>query len=353
MVGYLQQTGNFPDYLFINSCVWDLSRWGPNGVDQYKEDVPKTLKLFNEKLPKTTRVIFTTTLPLSSECSGGFLSKEIEFLRYVLPWHIMEANRFVAEAAREHKYDVLDLHYHTRFLIEEWKEDGIHFSPTLYRFMTNMILTHLALVESAKLPDVVTLDGTFLERSTMFYDGKEFESQRNEQNKGNGFKPYSKNKNSFSQGNFHFKPRYVASNFLDCDSSLNTFCNNFCHNRDNVNVHKNSSVHCRNNFNNPGHNFLCNSNNFAQNNFLTPRFNFSNSFRSNNNVVPPHIRKNQAKLHINPVFFFGSNNSKNNNNFFNAACGNFPQNFVDNSANSNNDNKGFYMENTFPQMNLW
>lgn len=151
-----------PDVLVINSCVWDLTRWGPDGVAEYKRNVVDTMQFFKRTLPGETLVIFATTLPLSSHCTGGFLKKQIEFLRYMLPWHITEANSFLEEMAKLYRYDVLDFHYNMRFLTEEWMPDGIHWTPIAYRFLTNLLLTHLALSFNSPLPGVHKLDEDFI-----------------------------------------------------------------------------------------------------------------------------------------------------------------------------------------------
>lgn len=159
-----------PDYVVINSCVWDLSRWGPDGVVAFKKNLVSTLEYLTKKLPSTTRVIFYTTLPLDPKCTGGFLKKEVNFMRVMLPWHIIEANNYIATQAKAYKYDVLDLHYHLRFFIDQWEHDGIHWSPMAYRFVTNLLLTHITLCEGKALPGVVTLDKTILERTQILLE---------------------------------------------------------------------------------------------------------------------------------------------------------------------------------------
>lgn len=95
-----EDDADFPDFVVINSCVWDVSRWGPNGVEQYQEGLGETLQVFHEVLPKSTRVVFCTSFPISADCQGGFLSEEIDFLRFLLPWHICEANAYTAQVRR-------------------------------------------------------------------------------------------------------------------------------------------------------------------------------------------------------------------------------------------------------------
>lgn len=159
------KNGVTPDVVVFNSCVWDLSRWGPNGVAEYKKNVVHMLDYLKKRLLPDCLVVFTTTLPLSPHCRGGFLKKEVEFLGYELPWHVIEANYFLAETAKSYEFDVLDLHYHMRFLCEEWTPDGIHWSPLAYRLITNLLLTHLALSFGVPLPGVCGIDEKFIQQS--------------------------------------------------------------------------------------------------------------------------------------------------------------------------------------------
>lgn len=158
-----------PDVVVINSCVWDLSRWGPNGVAEYKRNMTDTMELLKKTLTKTCKVIFTTTLPLSTESKGGFLKQQIEFLRSALPLHLIEANTFLAEIAQVYGYDVLDFYYSMRFLQNEWMPDGIHWTPVAYRLLTNLLLTHLALSANCALPGVFALDDEFIQNSQFDY----------------------------------------------------------------------------------------------------------------------------------------------------------------------------------------
>lgn len=76
----------------------------------------------------------------------------------MLPWHIIEANAYMADQVQSYKYDIVDLHHRMKFLIEEWGHDGIHWTPTAYRFMTNTLLTHIALCDKKDLPNIISVD---------------------------------------------------------------------------------------------------------------------------------------------------------------------------------------------------
>ncbi|KAF0306820.1 PC-esterase domain-containing protein 1A [Amphibalanus amphitrite] len=141
-----------PDLIVVNSCVWDISRWGPRGVDDFKVNLRKFLEHVQSTMRADTMLMWTTTMPVSSEPRGGFLIKQVEFLRHTLRFDVMEANSFSASLVRQFGYDVLDIHYHFRCLIHHRSRDGIHWQPQAVRGITNMLLTHVALAWNRILP---------------------------------------------------------------------------------------------------------------------------------------------------------------------------------------------------------
>ena len=56
-----------PDIIIVNSCLWDLTRYGMNGgVGPYKENLNRLLEEMKAFLPKKSLFIWNTTLPLRS-----------------------------------------------------------------------------------------------------------------------------------------------------------------------------------------------------------------------------------------------------------------------------------------------
>ncbi|XP_065221578.1 PC-esterase domain-containing protein 1A-like isoform X2 [Planococcus citri] len=141
-----------PDVFIMNSCLWDISRWGPHGVDAYKENMTKLMHLLKECLPSQTLFIWTTTLPVSSLIRGGLLIKQIDFLQDMLRFEVMEANIFCRQLIVSHGYDVLDTHYYLRMQVHRRFPDGLHYAPLPVRLITNLILTHVCLSWDIPLP---------------------------------------------------------------------------------------------------------------------------------------------------------------------------------------------------------
>ncbi|XP_071090826.1 PC-esterase domain-containing protein 1A-like isoform X1 [Haliotis cracherodii] len=133
-----------PDVVILNSCLWDISRYGVRAIDEYKENLKTLFRRFKEVLPADCLVIWNTTLPISKNARGGFIIPEIEFMNSTLRLDILEANYYAAKVVVENDFDVLDLHYFLRYQLHRRADDGIHWDMTAHRRMTNLLLTHIS-----------------------------------------------------------------------------------------------------------------------------------------------------------------------------------------------------------------
>ncbi|XP_065305839.1 uncharacterized protein [Dermacentor albipictus] len=142
-----------PDVVIVSSCLWDITRWGPRGVDDYKKNLHRFFWRLRCVLPQSCLVIWLTAAPLSQNMHGGFLLPELDFLKYSLRFHVNEANYFCKQTAAKYGIDVVDIHYYLRMMIEYRAEDGIHWHPVAVRLCTNLTLTHLVLSWGKQLPN--------------------------------------------------------------------------------------------------------------------------------------------------------------------------------------------------------
>ncbi|XP_065303945.1 PC-esterase domain-containing protein 1A-like [Dermacentor albipictus] len=172
-----------PDVIMVGSCLWDITRWGPNGVEEYKTNLAVFFTELKRILPPTSLVIWLTAAPLAQDVRGGFLIPQLEFLKYSLRFHVLEANSFCRETADKFGIDVVDIHYHLRMLLEHRAKDGIHWLPLAVRLCTNLLLTHIALSWGSKMPEA----GKFItgkERKVMLADKNGFDYTTDEDSKG-------------------------------------------------------------------------------------------------------------------------------------------------------------------------
>ncbi|KAB7502141.1 PC-esterase domain-containing protein 1A, partial [Armadillidium nasatum] len=143
----------YPDIIVVNSCMWDVTRWGPMREDDYKEDLIKFFSRIKKILPEDTLVIWTSTLPISTNFTkGGVLIKQLEFMKFSLRFMILEANKFTHQLCIAFGVDFLDLHYHMRFQLHRRSVDGIHWEPQATRYITCLLLTHISLAFDVPLP---------------------------------------------------------------------------------------------------------------------------------------------------------------------------------------------------------
>ncbi|RXG50837.1 PC-esterase domain-containing protein 1A, partial [Armadillidium vulgare] len=122
----------YPDIIVVNSCMWDVTRWGPMREDDYKEDLIKFFSRIKKILPEDTLVIWTSTLPISTNFTkGGVLIKQLEFMKFSLRFMILEANKFTHQLCIAFGVDFLDLHYHMRFQLHRRSVDALAFDVPL------------------------------------------------------------------------------------------------------------------------------------------------------------------------------------------------------------------------------
>nr|XP_027223411.1 uncharacterized protein LOC113815552 isoform X2 [Penaeus vannamei] len=142
-----------PHVVIMNSCIWDLTRWGAKQEDQYKKNMIDLFQHLRCLLPEDTLIIWLTTLPVSTgKIRGGVMIKQLEFVQHSMEFIVMEANKFAQELCMAFDFNLLDLHYYMRFQLQRRTKDGLHWEPPAVRMMTNFILSHIALSFGETLP---------------------------------------------------------------------------------------------------------------------------------------------------------------------------------------------------------
>lgn len=152
-VKLVESTKTPPDIVLINSTLWDLTRWGSSleCIKAFKTNVMRTFNLLRKSFPRA-RIVWKTSLPVSISATGSIFLDEVRCIVPMLPWHIVEANRYAATAATFFNIDTVDLHHHMYYQGHLRVKDGIHWKSDAVRYMTNVVLTHLALSDGTHLP---------------------------------------------------------------------------------------------------------------------------------------------------------------------------------------------------------
>jgi len=142
-----------PDLIIILSALWDINRWGPSGIEFYKQNCKALLEKVQGTFPTDkTQLIWLCAPPVSVEVWGGLMVEGMEFQRRSMRFNVMEGNLMVALTTAAHGFDVLDLHYWMTHQIHKRMPDGIHWTQDAVRLQLNIILTHVCLSRDIKLP---------------------------------------------------------------------------------------------------------------------------------------------------------------------------------------------------------
>ncbi|WAR21999.1 PED1A-like protein, partial [Mya arenaria] len=228
-----------PDVILMNSCLWDISRYGNRSVDHYKDNLATLFRRMKEALPETCLVIWNMTLPISKQARGGFLIPQVEYMNSSLRLDILEANFFVHKLALSYGFNTLDLHYYLRHQLQRRAGDGVHWDMTAHRRMTNLILSHVAQAWGRKPPEnasrVLTMQraGNANKRPIRAGEDFTFNCNANMNNNNNNRSKYSIN-NNLLPPSCNQNVQGPITNQININIANNYVKNNARHDRDQI-----------------------------------------------------------------------------------------------------------------------
>ncbi|XP_076968481.1 PC-esterase domain-containing protein 1A isoform X4 [Tamandua tetradactyla] len=153
--------GPAPDLVIINSCLWDISRYGRCSMESYRENLERVFMRMDQVLPDSCLLVWNMAMPLGERVTGGFLPPELldaQFLTQLQPLagslrrDVVEGNFYSATLAGDHCFDVLDLHFHFRHAVQHRHRDGVHWDQHAHRHLSHLLLTHVADAWGVELP---------------------------------------------------------------------------------------------------------------------------------------------------------------------------------------------------------
>ncbi|XP_037370066.1 PC-esterase domain-containing protein 1B [Talpa occidentalis] len=141
---------HIPDVVVMNSCLWDLNRYGPNAWESYQTNLAALFSHLRQVLPTSCLLVWNTAMPIGQKIKGSFLptqaSTESQKAR------VMEANFYSCVEADKHHLDVLDLHFHFRRAEQHRQGDGVHWDERAHRHLSQLLLAHVADAWGVDLP---------------------------------------------------------------------------------------------------------------------------------------------------------------------------------------------------------
>ncbi|XP_051284520.1 PC-esterase domain-containing protein 1B-like isoform X1 [Dicentrarchus labrax] len=133
-----------PDVIIVSSCVWDITRYGLGGLQQYKENLHKFFGQIKTIVRHDCLILWSLAMPLGKKIKGGFLVPEVSHLGPSLCYDIIEANFYSGRLAEAYGLDVLDLHFHFRLSLQHRMPDGVHWDALAHRHISSLLLQHIA-----------------------------------------------------------------------------------------------------------------------------------------------------------------------------------------------------------------
>ncbi|XP_001641165.2 uncharacterized protein LOC5521374 isoform X2 [Nematostella vectensis] len=129
-----------PHVVIMNSCLWDIHRYGPYGSADYAQNLHRLMDGMNSSLPSDAIFIWNSALPLSSKCKGGFLLPLYDTIPSI---EILEANFVARDIILSNCRIFLDLHLFFSNYLDYRAADGVHWNHVAHRIISNLILSKI------------------------------------------------------------------------------------------------------------------------------------------------------------------------------------------------------------------
>lgn len=152
ILGELRRGEHPPDLVVMNSCIWDLARYGPRFRSSYREHLQSLFGHLDRVLPAACLLVWNTAMPVAEVVSSRFLPAEYRLQCSQLWEDLLEANFYSAAEASRHGFDVLDLHFHFRHAGQHRQRDGVHWDGRAHRHLSQLLLAHVADAWGVDLP---------------------------------------------------------------------------------------------------------------------------------------------------------------------------------------------------------
>ena len=129
-----------PDIIFMNSCLWDVHRYGTKGYEGYGPNLKKLVKLMKEVHP-TVLFAWTTTPPVDIRSKAGFLEDRKDLVKIN---EVLRCNDIARQIMSQEKIPIADFADVFRHFTHHRASDGVHWNERAHRRMTNILLETVA-----------------------------------------------------------------------------------------------------------------------------------------------------------------------------------------------------------------
>ena len=134
-----------PHVIIMNSCLWDLHRYGKSANAEYISNISELLHAIDLAVPYEDNLfIWNATLPVRETVKAGFLPPGVD---HTLPAEdIRKANLYVRDQLNVYgeRFIFLDLHQTFYKHLDLRVKDGVHWNDFAHRKITCLILSEIS-----------------------------------------------------------------------------------------------------------------------------------------------------------------------------------------------------------------
>lgn len=129
-----------PDIIFMNSCLWDVHRYGSKGYEGYGPNLKKLVKLMKDLHPSVL-FAWTTTPPVDIRSKAGFLENRKDLVKIN---EVLRCNDIARQIMKQESVPIADFADVFRHFTHHRASDGVHWNERAHRRMTNILLETVA-----------------------------------------------------------------------------------------------------------------------------------------------------------------------------------------------------------------
>ena len=146
-----------PDVMIMNSCLWDICRYGKNAKSEFKTNVSELLEAISLMMPCDSKRMFiwNATLPVIDTNKSSCIPFDFQQSFQPENTDVRDANLYVRDQMSNYGSHFIFLDLYNIFYrhLNHRIHDGVHWDSFAHRKITHLLLTSLAIQWDMKLPE--------------------------------------------------------------------------------------------------------------------------------------------------------------------------------------------------------
>ena len=134
-----------PDIVVFNSCLWDITRYGPESVAEFESRAERLFKYLDMILSPTCLFFWLSSLPVNTNSHKAYMMPRLLYKGHSMRIDLLQANYFIHMLCYDYQRDFLDLSFHCRDLtLFHQMSDGLHWDGFANRQFSSYIMRYIA-----------------------------------------------------------------------------------------------------------------------------------------------------------------------------------------------------------------